>query len=398
MSQIKLKCPHCDEVLLLDAGFAGGVCRCSGCGTIISVPQLAETVKRAKQSRPDAPPTRPHKLRPGDPASTHAPSPGQMPRIPKVPPGSSNFKMPRATEPQTRAGATLLVEPNEIRQHKAAKRPAIEPGAPPRRKGRLGVRLVVVIVFVTGFGALMAGLLVAIRVGMSGRTQSIEQAQAVAKSRYDPQVNLYLVDAPNFMGILTEGRATLLVDASSASSPWLGLIKDAVASGTGFPYAHVIAQVVVATDHDPAAFPQNPEPLVDWNPNALDQFLGSIRAYRQANLPEALRRVLEGAPEHIVLVVGRSPAPEQAAEIRSIMDARRGTRVDVLAVDTEAGALRDLAERHAGHYASISAALLRQWHEESRPEIDEAPRPTLNKTPAVSARTATEEAGSPQDP
>ena len=35
---IELECPGCSERLELDAGFAGGVCRCQHCGTIQTVP------------------------------------------------------------------------------------------------------------------------------------------------------------------------------------------------------------------------------------------------------------------------------------------------------------------------------------------------------------------------
>ncbi len=38
MPMIELECPQCRTVLELDAGFAGGVCRCASCGALIDVP------------------------------------------------------------------------------------------------------------------------------------------------------------------------------------------------------------------------------------------------------------------------------------------------------------------------------------------------------------------------
>lgn len=41
MPVIDLECPNCHESLELDAGFAGGVCRCANCGTLMTVPENA---------------------------------------------------------------------------------------------------------------------------------------------------------------------------------------------------------------------------------------------------------------------------------------------------------------------------------------------------------------------
>src|SRR5580704_16163288 len=35
---IRITCTHCRQVLTIDDGFAGGVCRCQHCGTIQTVP------------------------------------------------------------------------------------------------------------------------------------------------------------------------------------------------------------------------------------------------------------------------------------------------------------------------------------------------------------------------
>ena len=59
---IELNCPGCETLLELDAGFAGGVCRCSTCATLMTVP--AETGAAAPErllrpESPDAPTPRP---------------------------------------------------------------------------------------------------------------------------------------------------------------------------------------------------------------------------------------------------------------------------------------------------------------------------------------------------
>ena len=39
MSKVELECPGCGKTLQLDKAFVGGVCRCSHCGMLMSVPE-----------------------------------------------------------------------------------------------------------------------------------------------------------------------------------------------------------------------------------------------------------------------------------------------------------------------------------------------------------------------
>ncbi len=55
MQTINLPCPGCHTVLELDAGFAGGVCRCSNCGILMTVPIDHKHEQAVKYSRPGAP-------------------------------------------------------------------------------------------------------------------------------------------------------------------------------------------------------------------------------------------------------------------------------------------------------------------------------------------------------
>ncbi|QQE11670.1 hypothetical protein JD969_19650 [Planctomycetota bacterium] len=37
---LELHCPKCNQSLNIDEAFAGSVCRCSNCGTLMSIPEL----------------------------------------------------------------------------------------------------------------------------------------------------------------------------------------------------------------------------------------------------------------------------------------------------------------------------------------------------------------------
>lgn len=57
MSRLLVECPACGEPLELDGGFAGGVCRCAECGTLMKVPHGSG--RASHTSDPDEQPTRP---------------------------------------------------------------------------------------------------------------------------------------------------------------------------------------------------------------------------------------------------------------------------------------------------------------------------------------------------
>ncbi|MEL7087715.1 MAG: hypothetical protein AAGL98_04630, partial [Planctomycetota bacterium] len=62
---LNIVCPSCSSSLEVDAGFAGGICRCSTCGAVLSVPRDTEKGKpkmirkpspsSTGVSRPDSP-------------------------------------------------------------------------------------------------------------------------------------------------------------------------------------------------------------------------------------------------------------------------------------------------------------------------------------------------------
>ncbi len=52
---IELECPVCSELLEIDIGFAGGICRCSNCGALMTVPTNTGTERAERVGRPDRP-------------------------------------------------------------------------------------------------------------------------------------------------------------------------------------------------------------------------------------------------------------------------------------------------------------------------------------------------------
>ena len=53
---VVVQCFHCNAILELDDGFRGGVCRCSGCGSLLQVPRGDAGPPTGRVARPAGPP------------------------------------------------------------------------------------------------------------------------------------------------------------------------------------------------------------------------------------------------------------------------------------------------------------------------------------------------------
>lgn len=73
---VVVQCFHCNAVLELDEGFRGGVCRCSGCGSLLQVPRGERDPKAPRRVRPAGPPA-------PTPGNNAAPASGADPRSPR---------------------------------------------------------------------------------------------------------------------------------------------------------------------------------------------------------------------------------------------------------------------------------------------------------------------------
>lgn len=74
---VVVQCYHCSNILELDEGFRGGVCRCSECGSLLQVPKASSTgTPKARPAAPGAAVTQPQ--RPANPNADPGLSRGQF--------------------------------------------------------------------------------------------------------------------------------------------------------------------------------------------------------------------------------------------------------------------------------------------------------------------------------
>ena len=173
---LELTCPSCEQVLVLDAGFAGGVCRCSSCGTLMSVPHIAPPDSASPpKRRPDTP------EQPGSP--TIAPEPTNTPARDSA----------STAAPTRRSGRTTTRHPRQDRATSQNKPTAKTARAKVqattlRLNRRFAIRAGIISAFIliSSMAVFSVSLLYQYKMSESDKKQ---QPHLVLEFEYDPEAN-----------------------------------------------------------------------------------------------------------------------------------------------------------------------------------------------------------------
>ncbi|MFA9478170.1 hypothetical protein ACERK3_07660 [Phycisphaerales bacterium AB-hyl4] len=326
MSTLELECPGCDQVLELDAGFAGGVCRCSNCGTLMTVPveagQTAEVVKqRQRPARPDRPMT------PGE-AEAAAKADEQV--------------YTTTSGREVRVGKTSI------------------PTA--QQKKRLMVRTATAV----GFISVLAGVLALAGMGVWMLSQAQREAgerTVIEAFEYSPGANPYDQRLANVLGLPLAERVVVVVDASASSEVWLDEVNAAI--GAGLTETSSASEVVlVYTNGDGLHMhPSQPRAVARWRADQLIAFQQGVSTAGEGWLDEAVARGMQWLPRQMVLVVGREPSEGELVALERAFEADAAAKLDVVAVDFDSAALDDLTGTYGGRYVPMTREQLVRWRE-----------------------------------
>jgi len=357
MDQLELECPNCSQALELDAGFAGGVCRCSNCGTLMTVPDRVLFDDINPPDRPNHPVgtevgTQEASDRVEDPldamasvveAKTHTdplpylePPPGPTPQVP--------LELPVEHYPRSTRGTSGMTPSNR----------------------RTVIRLSVVAAFILVMGSIIAACGMAISVFLSNSkapNDTTPGASQVQLAKYNPQANPFKLTMPNILGVPIGNKTVVVIDASSASRPWLGLVKDALVAGTDFDQTDTKIQIVFGTETGTQIFPAQPVPLAQLSRAKLKRFIRGVLSYGQADLVAAIGHAVDSNPDQVVLVIGQPLTHDQISKLRNLLRITDEIRFDaiVLGVDIEMPALSELTASQGGHLVKLTTSQLDKW-------------------------------------
>lgn len=353
MQTLDLECPSCGEMLELDAGFAGGVCRCSNCGTLMTVPKDAGKAEQLSSS-----------------------SDGMSSRDDGMGRGGSSRRSAGRSQPAGGRGAAQTIEAGEYRTASGKVIRLEQSVKVPMAKGKQKkIRAATTIVF---FGVVLgvvvaAGFAISMIVGGGGsgaqQAGGGENGGEVIETgpTYDATANPYTRGFTNVAGIPVSGKVAVVFESSSNSEDWLVDIADLVVGGlkiSGDKPAS--AALFMATGDKPGVFGS----AGFANSAGLDragvkQWAGSFEAGLTVNHDAAIGQALSAKPDIMVLVLGGA-YPEDVDRWEALAKNHPGVLIHAVMVESSSSALTQwLFDREGSIVASVSGYDVEDWQEEA---------------------------------
>jgi len=379
---INLSCPKCTTELEIDDGFAGGICRCFECGTLMTVPAQsqgqAEMLTRARPDRPDRPDS-PAADSAAESPSAEASAPPERPEAPQAPEPTTG---PEADAADSGGKATTLVTASgrEVKvSEDQLKRVAVA------RRRRVGVRIGTLLVILVIIGGLAAAA-VLLGLNLLRSVEQAEQSQTQPDDRpdtdpvkmedvlaYDPYANPYLTETPNVFGLpLDPDRdrpVALIVDTSFYMQDQLTFVRTVLPVNLRTLAADVAIQLWLTRAEEARAFPEAPAPPAEWDIASLKELLKSVEARGEQAMLPAIEQAVEQGAEHLVMVCHFKPGDEQLEAIRKRIE-EGGLAIDVVQLGRSSSGLRELAEIFNGRYATIPKRRLDDWRRAYREQAE----------------------------
>lgn len=381
MQTLELDCPSCGEHLELDTGFAGGVCRCSNCGTLMTVPRDAGRAEQLSAPEPDGgmsdasmPPVRSSGGSRSRPASRQGKG-GK--RAGRGRPGTGGSGTIQAGEYRTETGRVVHVEA-----------PIRVPMAQSKRKK---IRMVTTIVFLSVVLGVVVIAVIALLIMVNSNTGNTgdgtagtgggtgingQDPAAPLPPRYDPQANPFTVDFTNIAGLPVKGKIAVIVEASKGDSAfWLGTAGEMITAGLQRkPDAATSVSFYAATDVQPVVYGDGvPKPINQLKPTELNNWFSGMTFVNNVNLDAAIKRALNLNPDVLVLVISGGSSSE-TAQWEKLLSGKDGLVVHAVLIDSVSPrpVQQWLGGRDKSQALSLSSRQIKDWQEESASDSGEA--------------------------
>lgn len=355
MAMLEMDCPSCGERLELDAGFAGGVCRCSNCGTLMTVPH-ASADRPARQARPAAPGAGAASSRPEAPVADAEPAdeadetaePELIIEPIAAESGDETTSDPDGHVLKTQSGRTVQIE---------------NVGAiPTARRKRPVVRAVTAGAVIGVVGLLIGMIAYGMYTVLAPDPAAAPERIVVEHFGYDPEQNVFELESPNVLGLPLEAVTAVIVDASGAGRDWLPLVQDAVRVGLADRTGTASVGLIYAAEPEPRLLAEEPHGLDELTAARLHRFQDTIPARGVAPLEPALTAALQWQPRKVILIIGRELEHGPGEEIEAALAEHGDVQLDIVAMDMRSPTAEALAEAHGGRAIGLSSGQLRRWY------------------------------------
>ncbi|MEM6458856.1 MAG: hypothetical protein AAF710_05635 [Planctomycetota bacterium] len=395
---LKLVCPSCSFKLEIDAGFAGGVCRCTSCGAVLSVPRDPQRDAPTMIRKPSS--SSSGSGRPANPSGSSSAASASSA-------GTSAGSRAGSRAGGSRAGTAAAVIPQFTTEGGGAE-PALGHLAapPPRPKARpalvglavagwatFAVEWVVVIVIVLGRGTSAPVVeaapataynnnVPAARAATPTPTPRTETATTTTPARpetarpaasipppaatpTDPN-NIFTMRRPNVLGLpLENGHTAVLFDAIERSAPWFDDGKAALKAGlarSGNSQARV--SLVATRNKQIRTLGDSPLTPAPARLGDLTRFLDPLTPAGSGGLGDALDAAVATGADRVVFVTSRSD--HWGGYLNTLKGKLspdgRTVRLDVVQIGDVSNELRGFVEQQpGGRYRLLTPQRLADW-------------------------------------
>lgn len=318
---IALNCPSCSAQLDVDDGFRGGVCRCSSCGTLMTVPNAPGRGRPEALKRPETPDASP------EAAQTYTTQSGRKVQL---------------TDKQAKSAPVAHKHRNKIRLAVFA-----------------GVAVFVVLITA---GVVVLGLSLLYK-----PAPKVETAEDVYAKLADIEDNPYTTASAQFMGLEAPSSLVMLIDGSSAMRNHIDLAKQAVLRSLPTLGSRKI-RVVFWSETAPFAYPNALTEASSLDAVAVEAKLQELSLTGSAHPVPAIALSLGDRPDAVVMVCRMLPDEAAVSQIEPTLK-ESGSRLVVVHLDgfeqdPDAVRVKALAESSGGRYIPLNSGKLQRWYQQ----------------------------------
>ena len=368
MDVIELECPHCGDELELDAAFAGSVCRCSTCGTLMTVPadpKQERSQKIARRERPDAPQAGDESPEASPDAVTPRAESPIAPRAdtrPDTPSARPDFPGDEPTLARPESPIEALPAEEDVFVTDTGKAVRLHGKVPTARKRKKqAIRTTVIAVFV-GL-TLMLVVVIALAMNMLFGGKPPKNTDTPDIVGVDPNKNPITDTTADILGVPIGKECAIIIDGTGFSRSWFPMVREIlaheVAQATGTDFL-----VIVYTDIGPVLFPgDKPGKIEKDKLPDLERFLSRITTVNDGSVVAAAQKALDARADQLLIVAGRALEAKEVNDLAAAVSKRVDTQVDAVLIEADDAALADVAKANKGRHVRLKSELLKQWYD-----------------------------------
>lgn len=289
MQTLDIECPSCSEMLELDIGFAGGVCRCSNCGTLMTVPSEAGKAESLMQPAASA------SIGSGGMSSMGVPD-TVTPRR-----GSSSRGGPTKRNSGSKRRPPDTIEAGEYRTASGKVVKVEKTTRVPMAEGkRKKVRAVTGIIFFSMVATVVAATVIGVIMLAGGMEGSAGERGGAT---FDPSKNPYTLEFANAMGLPVSGRTVVIVEASEFSTAWVEAAADMLSTGLARPTKGAEVSLLGAGDK-PVLFAGGPPRALPISSREVRAWFDKLPSAGAGDVAAAITKALAWEPQTLIVIHG----------------------------------------------------------------------------------------------